>query len=172
MERRDITYYFQNLYPPDLLCFQLPFLWHTDMGLGFTGDSAWSPEVSSYNQHLTMELGDRYEIRSIATRGRAHTNEYVTEYIVQYSDDGQAWTSYESQDGVDEVPERLHLTVPRMPTEKKIFQTQCCVYKISGYVLTQSWNLKRTIYTCTSVNIICIVKKRQGLCKSTWYSCP
>lgn len=50
-----------------------------------------------------MELGDRYEIRSIATRGRAHTNEYVTEYIVQYSDDGQAWASYESQDGVDEV---------------------------------------------------------------------
>ncbi|XP_012266909.1 neurexin-4 isoform X2 [Athalia rosae] len=67
------------------------------------GDSAWSPETSSYDQHLTVELGDRYEIRSIATRGRDHTNEYVTEYIVQYSNDGQAWTSYESQDGVDEM---------------------------------------------------------------------
>ena len=74
-----------------------------DMELGFTGDSAWSPELSSYNQHLTMELGDRYEIRSISTRGRAHTNEYVTEYIIQYSDDGQAWATYETQDGVDEV---------------------------------------------------------------------
>ena len=73
------------------------------MGLGFAGDSAWSPEVSSYDQHITMDLGGRYEIRSMATRGRAHTNEYVTEYIVQYSDDGQAWISYESQDGVDEV---------------------------------------------------------------------
>lgn len=78
-----------------------PYTW--TWSLGFTGDSAWSSEFSSYNQHLTMELGDRYEIRSIATRGRAHTNEYVTEYIVQYSDDGQAWASYESQDGVDEV---------------------------------------------------------------------
>ncbi|KZC15059.1 Neurexin-4 [Dufourea novaeangliae] len=67
------------------------------------GGSTWSPELSSYDQHLTVELGDRYEIRSIATRGRAHTNEYVTEYIVQYSDDGQAWASYESQDGVDEM---------------------------------------------------------------------
>ncbi|XP_043664141.1 neurexin-4 isoform X2 [Vespula pensylvanica] len=67
------------------------------------GDSAWSPELSSYDQHLTVELSDRYEIRSVATRGRAHTNEYVTEYIVQYSDDGQAWTSYEGQDGVDEM---------------------------------------------------------------------
>lgn len=74
-----------------------------DMELGFTGDSTWSPVLSSYDQHLTMELGDRYEIRSIATRGRAHTNEYVTEYIIQYSDDGQAWASYENQDGVDEV---------------------------------------------------------------------
>ncbi|KAF7414323.1 hypothetical protein HZH68_002812 [Vespula germanica] len=68
-----------------------------------SGDSAWSPELSSYDQHLTVELSDRYEIRSVATRGRAHTNEYVTEYIVQYSDDGQAWTSYEGQDGVDEM---------------------------------------------------------------------
>lgn len=85
-------------------CFASTFLLlHMDMELGFTGDSAWSPELSSYDQHLTLELGDRYEIRSIATRGRAHTNEYVTEYIVQYSDDGQAWASYESQDGVDEV---------------------------------------------------------------------
>ncbi|XP_018305702.1 neurexin-4 isoform X2 [Mycetomoellerius zeteki] len=67
------------------------------------GDSAWSPELSSYNQHLTMDLGDKYEIRSISTRGRAHTNEYVTEYIIQYSDDGQAWATYETQDGVDEM---------------------------------------------------------------------
>ncbi|XP_015588334.1 neurexin-4 isoform X2 [Cephus cinctus] len=67
------------------------------------GESAWSPEVSSYDQHLTIELSETSEIRSIATRGRAHTNEYVTEYIIQFSHDGQAWTSYESQDGVDEM---------------------------------------------------------------------
>lgn len=71
--------------------------------MGFAGDSAWSPELSSYNQHLTMELGARYKIHSVATRGRAHTKEYVTEYIIQYSDDGQSWGSFESQDGVDKV---------------------------------------------------------------------
>ncbi|KAI4501924.1 hypothetical protein M0802_003259 [Mischocyttarus mexicanus] len=86
-----------------LICFAFTLPLHLDTGLGFTGDSAWSPELSSYDQHLTVELSDRYEIRSVATRGRAHTNEYVTEYIVQYSDDGQAWTSYEGQDGVDEM---------------------------------------------------------------------
>ena len=31
------------------------------------GNSAWSSELSSYSQHLTMELGDIYEIRSIFT---------------------------------------------------------------------------------------------------------
>ncbi|XP_012235285.2 neurexin-4 isoform X1 [Linepithema humile] len=67
------------------------------------GDSAWSPELSSYNQHLTMELGARYEIRSVATRGRAYTKEYVTEYLIQYSDDGQSWSNFENQDGVDEM---------------------------------------------------------------------
>ena len=73
------------------------------MGLGFAGDSAWSPGDNTYNQLLTMNLGMRSEIRSIATRGRRNTREFVTEYIVQYSDDGQAWTSYESQEGVEEV---------------------------------------------------------------------
>ncbi|KAK0157552.1 hypothetical protein PV328_011281 [Microctonus aethiopoides] len=67
------------------------------------GESAWTPHDNSYNQHLTVDLGDRCEIRSIATRGRANTREFVTEYIVEYSDDGQAWTSYESQDGVEEM---------------------------------------------------------------------
>lgn len=71
--------------------------------MGFAGESAWTPHDNSYNQHLTVDLGDRCEIRSIATRGRANTREFVTEYIVEYSDDGQAWTSYESQDGVEEV---------------------------------------------------------------------
>ncbi|XP_074114384.1 neurexin-4 isoform X3 [Cotesia typhae] len=67
------------------------------------GKSAWTPSDNSYNQHLTLDLGDRVEIRSIQTRGRANTREFVTEFIVEYSDDGQAWTTYESQNGVEEM---------------------------------------------------------------------
>lgn len=69
----------------------------------FLGDGAWSPRSSSYDHHITVDLGHRHEIRSIATQGRSHTNEFVTEYTVQYSDDGQAWSSYVGRDGVDEV---------------------------------------------------------------------
>lgn len=74
-----------------------------DWVVGFAGDSAWSPESSSYDHHLTVDLGGRFEIRSIATRGRSNTNEFVTEYIVQFSEDAQAWISYENQEGTDEV---------------------------------------------------------------------
>lgn len=67
------------------------------------GESAWTPEESTYNHFLTMDLGERNFIRYIATQGRAQTHEYVTEYIVQYSDDGESWRSYSDAVGVTEV---------------------------------------------------------------------
>jgi hypothetical protein len=69
----------------------------------FTGDLAWSPKDNTYYHFLTINLDDRKEIRSIATQGRAGTSEYVTEYIVQYSDDGEGWKSYASSIGEPEV---------------------------------------------------------------------
>lgn len=68
-----------------------------------TGNSAWSPEESTYNQFLTIDLGYRHEIRSIATRGLSMTKEYVTEYIIQFSDDGEGWRSYTYGQGETEV---------------------------------------------------------------------
>lgn len=40
----------------------------------------------------------------MATQGRASTLEYVTEYIVQYSDDGELWKSVTDPLGDIEVP--------------------------------------------------------------------
>lgn len=44
-------------------------------------------------------------ITKIATQGRvsSSTNEFVTEYVVQYSDDGQTWRSYVNTDGEVQV---------------------------------------------------------------------
>ncbi|RVE47416.1 hypothetical protein evm_007926 [Chilo suppressalis] len=55
------------------------------------GTSAWTSQESSYYQHLTLNLGDRKEVRGVATRGRYATDEYVSEYMLQYSDDGESW---------------------------------------------------------------------------------
>lgn len=67
------------------------------------GSSAWSPEESTYSHFLTMDLGDLFEIRSISTQGRKGSSEFVTEYIVQFSDDGEAWRSFTDAQGENEV---------------------------------------------------------------------
>lgn len=58
------------------------------------GRSAWTPVENTYYHFLTFDLGGRKKIRKINTAGRARTHECVTEYIVQYSDDGEMWRSY------------------------------------------------------------------------------
>lgn len=42
-------------------------------------------------------------IKKIATLGRANTKECVTEYIIQFSDDGEMWRSYVNGDGEVQV---------------------------------------------------------------------
>lgn len=58
------------------------------------GNSAWTPVENTYNHFLTIDLGYKSTVRKIASMGRPFTNEFVTEYIVQYSDDGEYWRSY------------------------------------------------------------------------------
>lgn len=42
-------------------------------------------------------------IRSVSTLGRGHTKEFVTEYVILYSDDGEQWRSYVNPDGEVQV---------------------------------------------------------------------
>lgn len=58
---------------------------------------------NTYYQFLTIGLGETRMITKIATLGRSHTNEFVTEYIVQFSDDGELWRSYVARDGEVQV---------------------------------------------------------------------
>uniref|UniRef100_T1IDW1 F5/8 type C domain-containing protein n=1 Tax=Rhodnius prolixus TaxID=13249 RepID=T1IDW1_RHOPR len=67
------------------------------------GDSAWSPEENTYFQSIKADMGDRKIINWIVTKGRAFTSEWVTEYIVEYSDDGQQWKTVTDHSGNNEV---------------------------------------------------------------------
>lgn len=69
----------------------------------FTGDSSWTPEENTYYHFLIINLDGKKRIESIATQGRASTLEFVTEYIVQYSDDGELWKSVTDPNGDTEV---------------------------------------------------------------------
>lgn len=71
------------------------------------GDSAWTPQENTYYNFLTIDLKERKEIKSIATKGRRSTLEFVTEYIVQYSNDGHSWKSVTDPEGDIEVCDTL-----------------------------------------------------------------
>lgn len=65
--------------------------------------TAWTPVENTYYNFLTFDLGDKRMIKKIATLGRANTKECVTEYIIQFSDDGEQWRSYVNPDGEVQV---------------------------------------------------------------------
>lgn len=66
---------------------KLTFLW------AGAGESAWTPINNTYYHFLTVNFESRKEVVSVVSQGRTSTLEYVTEYIVQYSDDGEIWKS-------------------------------------------------------------------------------
>lgn len=68
--------------------------------------ASWTPIENNYYHFLTFDLGDKRIVSKIATLGRSHTNEFVTEYVIQYSDDGELWRSYVSPGG--EVQVKIH----------------------------------------------------------------
>lgn len=45
----------------------------------------------------------------MTTLGRPHTNEYVTELVIQYSDDGDIWRTYSDNSGQDQVEFRCKI---------------------------------------------------------------
>jgi contactin associated protein-like 2 len=67
------------------------------------GNSAWTPIETNYYQFLTFELVSKKKIRKIATLGRADTKEYVLEYIIQFSDDGETWRTITDTNGENQV---------------------------------------------------------------------
>lgn len=73
------------------------------MGFDYVGESAWTPEETTYYNFLNIELDSIQEVHKVATQGRSSTLEFVTEYIVQYSSDGQTWTSVTDPSGNIEV---------------------------------------------------------------------
>lgn len=65
------------------------------------GRSAWTPTESTYNHYIQLDLGDRKKVKKIATLGRG--KEMVTEYVIQFSDNGELWRTYTETSGQDQV---------------------------------------------------------------------
>ncbi|XP_062904740.1 contactin-associated protein-like 5 [Mobula hypostoma] len=64
------------------------------------GAGGWSPLESNKYQWLQMDLGERTEITAVATQGRYGSSDWVTRYLLMFSDMGRNWKQYRQEDSI------------------------------------------------------------------------
>ncbi|XP_056144811.1 contactin-associated protein-like 5 [Lampris incognitus] len=64
------------------------------------GAGGWSPLVTDREPWLQLDLRDRMEVMAVATQGRYDSSDWVTSYLLLYSDTGRTWKQYRQEDGV------------------------------------------------------------------------
>uniref|UniRef100_A0A8D0HL23 Contactin associated protein family member 5 n=1 Tax=Sphenodon punctatus TaxID=8508 RepID=A0A8D0HL23_SPHPU len=70
------------------------FLW------SLLGAGGWSPLESNTQQWLQIDLGDRVEITGVATQGRYGSSDWITSYILMFSNTGHNWKQYREEDSI------------------------------------------------------------------------
>ncbi|TSM28159.1 Contactin-associated protein-like 5 [Bagarius yarrelli] len=64
------------------------------------GAGGWSP-LDSINHHwLEINLGERTEVTAVATQGRYGSSDWVTRYLLMFSDTGHNWRQYRQEDSI------------------------------------------------------------------------
>lgn len=64
---------------------------------------AWTPKVQNAYEWLRIDLGKQYIITKLHTQGRRGSDEYVSEFFLEYSDDGRTWRRYTNRFGIAEM---------------------------------------------------------------------
>uniref|UniRef100_A0A8C3CCG6 Contactin-associated protein-like 4 n=1 Tax=Cairina moschata TaxID=8855 RepID=A0A8C3CCG6_CAIMO len=62
------------------------------------GAGGWSPFVSNKYQWLQVDLGERAEITAVATQGGYGSSDWVTSYLLMFSDSGRNWKQYRQEE--------------------------------------------------------------------------
>ncbi|XP_024063780.1 contactin-associated protein-like 4 [Terrapene carolina triunguis] len=62
------------------------------------GAGGWSPLVSNKYQWLQIDLGERTEITAVATQGGYGSSDWVTSYLLMFSDSGRNWKQYHQEE--------------------------------------------------------------------------
>ncbi|KAG7279580.1 hypothetical protein CRUP_034168 [Coryphaenoides rupestris] len=58
------------------------------------------PWVTDKEPWLELDLRDRMEVTAVATQGRYDSSDWVSSYMLLYSDTGRAWKQYRQEEGV------------------------------------------------------------------------
>ncbi|XP_029385915.1 contactin-associated protein-like 5 isoform X2 [Echeneis naucrates] len=64
------------------------------------GAGGWSPMVTDQEPWLQVDLREQVEVTAVATQGRYDSWDWVSSYLLLYSDTGRAWKQYRHEDGV------------------------------------------------------------------------
>ncbi|XP_072326107.1 contactin-associated protein-like 5 isoform X1 [Scyliorhinus torazame] len=64
------------------------------------GAGGWSPLESNKYQWVQMDLGERTEVTAVATQGRYGSSDWVTRYVLMFSDTGRNWKQYRQEDSI------------------------------------------------------------------------
>ncbi|CAK9304633.1 unnamed protein product, partial [Gordionus sp. m RMFG-2023] len=66
-------------------------------------DTAWTSSNTDINQYLQIDLESTKQITSIVTQGRPNTLEFVSEFLITYSENNKEWIHYKDQNGIPKV---------------------------------------------------------------------
>uniref|UniRef100_A0A673KFN7 Contactin-associated protein-like 5 n=1 Tax=Sinocyclocheilus rhinocerous TaxID=307959 RepID=A0A673KFN7_9TELE len=64
----------------------------------------WTPEQTDRLRWLQVDLRERVEVTAVATQGRFGSPDWVTSYMLLYSDTGRAWKQFRHEDNIGTFP--------------------------------------------------------------------
>uniref|UniRef100_A0A671Z2V1 Contactin associated protein family member 5 n=1 Tax=Sparus aurata TaxID=8175 RepID=A0A671Z2V1_SPAAU len=64
-----------------------------------SGAGGWSPMVTDQEPWLQVDLKEQMEVTAVATQGRYDSWDWVSSYLLLYSDTGRVWKQYRHEDG-------------------------------------------------------------------------
>ncbi|XP_034753731.1 contactin-associated protein-like 4 [Etheostoma cragini] len=68
------------------------------------GAGGWSPLSSDRYQWLEVDLGGRTQITAVATQGRYGSSDWLTIYLLMFSDTGHNWKQHRQEDSIGAFP--------------------------------------------------------------------
>ncbi|KAF0041817.1 hypothetical protein F2P81_005349 [Scophthalmus maximus] len=68
------------------------------------GAGGWSPLVSDSYQWLEVDLERRTQITAVATQGRYGSSDWLTAYLLMFSDTGHNWRQHRQEDSLGAFP--------------------------------------------------------------------
>uniref|UniRef100_A0A3Q3IKF2 Contactin associated protein like 3 n=1 Tax=Monopterus albus TaxID=43700 RepID=A0A3Q3IKF2_MONAL len=68
------------------------------------GAGGWSPLTSDQYQWLEVDLGERTKLTAVATQGRYGSSDWLTSYLLMFSDTGHNWQQYRQEDSIGAFP--------------------------------------------------------------------